>query len=429
MLSVMRFKGKNLLGGVVFGAVFFLLGYSAGFAGFKLHINKNESWIPKVTINREVPSKHAGVNFSLFWKVWDRLDELYLDKGKLDQSKMVYGAISGMVNSLDDPYTVFLPPKENQFTKDDLSGSFEGVGIQLGYGKDNWLTVISPLEGTPASKAGVKPGDVIANIKDEANGIDRDTYGISIPEAVDLIRGPKGTIVELKIIREGEKESIDVKLKRETILVKSVELEFVDKTDVQGNKSKVAVLKLLRFGGRTDKEWEDAIARIKNEEKKLNRELGIVLDLRNNPGGYLDSSVWVASEFLKSGVVVKQENRPEIGTQEFDVDRKGRLLSEPLVVLVNRGTASAAEILAGAIRDNGRGKLVGEKTFGKGTVQQPEDLSGGAGIHVTIARWLLPSGENIHKVGIKPDVEIKNDEDLSVDEQLLKAVDLVAESN
>lgn len=370
---------------------------------------------PKVIIERKVPVERQDVNFSLFWDVWDRLESSYLDKKALDPAKMVYGAISGMVSSLGDPYNVFLSPQEQKQSKEDLSGAFEGVGIQLGY-KDSKLAVIAPLKGTPADKAGVRPGDLILKIRDEKKNIDRSTEGISLPEAVSIIRGERGTPVFLTLFSEGQKESREVQLTRETIVVKSVELDF---------KDGVAHLRLLKFGERTYPEWEEAVMEIEKRYKELGIR-GVVFDLRNNPGGFLQGAVFIASEFLDGGAVVKQEQSRDGGLQTFSVDRKGKLLGIPLVVLVNQGSASASEIVAGVLQERGRAKLVGEKTFGKGTIQEAQELTGGAGLHVTIARWLLPSGKFIDKEGIKPDIEVKMDEkDQTKDPQLEKAIELL----
>ncbi|MDP3955348.1 MAG: S41 family peptidase [bacterium] len=388
------------------------IGYNLGQKQLSVQI---ENLKPTVTINREVPVGKENVDFALFWETWDRLKASYLNKSALDERKMVYGAISGMVASLGDPYTVFLPPQEQKQSREELSGAFEGVGIQLGY-KDSRLAVVAPLSGTPADKAGVKAGDLIYKIKDEVKNIDKETTGMTLPEAVTIIRGPKGSPVTLTLAREGEKEPLEVRLIRGTIFVKSVEVSF---------KDGVADLKLSRFGERTFQEWEEAVNQI--VEKKAKGEVkSLVLDLRNNPGGFLQGAVFVASEFLPDGEVVKQENSRNGGTQTSSVDRKGRLTDIPLVVLINQGSASASEIVAGALQERGRAKLVGEKSFGKGTVQEAEDLPGGSGLHITIARWLLPSGKSIDKDGITPDVEVKMDEsDQMKDPQFEKAIELL----
>jgi len=354
------------------------------------------------------------VDLSLFWDVWQRLEGDYLDKSALDQEKMVYGAIKGITQSLGDPYTVFLEPGENKRAKEDLDGSFGGVGIQLGY-KDRRLAVIAPLKGTPAEKAGVKAGDLILRIVDEQKEVDQETTGISLPEAVNLIRGPKGQPVTLTLFSEGEEKPREVEIVRGTIIVPSVEVEFINAKD-----AKIAHLKLMKFGERTSREWEEAVGEINATDCA-----GVILDLRNNPGGYLNGAVFIASEFLKSGVVVKQEGKRE--TKTYSVNRRGKLLDYPLSILVNKGSASASEIVAGALRDRGRAKTVGERTFGKGTVQEAQDLSGGAGLHITTARWLLPSGAWIGEEGIEPDYVVELDEEREGDEQLEKAIEVLLE--
>jgi carboxyl-terminal processing protease len=330
-----------------------------------------------------------------------------------------------MVASLGDPYTVFLPPEENQKSKDDLAGSFEGVGMQLGY-KDSQVVVVAPIKGTPADEAGVKAGDIITHVKDEVTGVDEEIDTKPLPEVVNMIRGDKGTPVTITFIREGVKEPLEITITRGTILVPSVEVDFVNAKDAKGEAKTVAHLKLSRFGDRTDQEWQQAVNQIIQKEK--GGELaGVVLDLRNNPGGYLQGAVYIASEFLSEGVVVQQEEATGDGKETFSVNRQGRLTDIPLVVLVNHGSASPSEIVAGALMERERAKLVGEKTFGKGTIQEAEDLSAGSGLHITIARWLLPSGKNIDKEGLTPDFEVAMDEsDQSKDPQLDKALELVS---
>lgn len=373
----------------------------------------------KITLNRlekTASSEQKTVNLDLFWQVWDRLQVKFLDRKNLDPQKMVYGAIAGMVAASGDPYTVFLPPTENKETKDDLRGDFEGVGIQIGYNKDKLISVIAPLSGTPAEAAGLKPADIILKIVDEVQKVNKETYGLSLPEAVKLIRGPRGSQVKLTIQRGEVKKPFEVTLKRDTIVVKSVEVRFT---------KNVAVLKLSRFRERTYDEWQEAVNQIKNEKTKNKNFKGVILDLRNNPGGFLQGAVFVGSEFLASGVIVQQDSGAD-GTENFTVNRHGELLKDPLVVLINNGSASASEIVAGALKEAKRARLVGEKTFGKGTVQEAEDLPGGAGLHVTVSRWLLPSGASIDKEGVKPDVEVKNDEkDLTKDLQLEKAIEIL----
>lgn len=359
---------------------------------------------PKVRIERSLPPQKQELDFSLFWEVWDRLEESFIDKSALKPGEMLYGAIKGMVSALGDPYTVFLPPKENKQAKEDLEGSFEGVGIQLGFKNGN-LAVIAPLSGMPAERAGVKAGDLILKIEDQ------ETTGMTLPEAVRLIRGPKETTIKLTLLHEGENQPYEALITRETIIIPSVEVEFEDGA---------AHLKLMRFGERTTEEWHEAISSIIDHQPSV---IGVVLDLRNNPGGYLAGSVFIASEFLDAGVVVIQEHAD--GRREtFSVDRQGELITVPLVVLVNKGSASASEIVAGALQEHGRAKIVGEPTFGKGTIQEAQDLTGGSGLHVTTARWLLPSGKLIDKTGLIPDNQIKDNPETEEDEQLQKAISL-----
>ncbi len=395
----------------------FGLGYKSSELGVRVKLRDRS---PRVEIKREIPEDKPQ-DFSLFWTVWDTLEETFLDKSALVSNKMIYGAIKGLTASLGDPYTVFLPPKENKEAKEDLDGSFEGVGMQLGFKDEDKLAVIAPLRGMPAEGAGIKAGDLILRIVDEEKKVDRDTMGISLPEAVNLIRGPKGSIVKLTLLHEGEKEPYVAEIKRGIIIVSSVELEIIDKEE-----GKVAYLKLLRFGDRTSSEWDKAVEEILIKESGLR---GVILDVRNNPGGYLSGSVFIASEFLDKGVVVKQESSS--GKKEsFSVDPKekqGKLLKIPLVVLVNEGSASASEIVAGALQYYNRAKVVGAKTFGKGTIQEAQDVgTEGAGLHVTTARWLLPNDENIDRQGIRPDFEVKTEtEETEDDLQLEKAIEVL----
>lgn len=356
------------------------------------------------------------LNLTLMWKVKDKLNQTFLEKDKLVDTNMEYGAVKGMVAALDDPYTVFLTPDENKSTNETLAGEFGGVGISLGY-KDKTLAVMSPLAGTPAEKAGVKAGDLILHITDKMNNVDKDTTDIALNEAVSLIRGKIGTEVTLKMYREGKSDYFDVVLKRDNIVVPNVTLEWKEQ-----NGKKVALVQISQFTETLFTDWPKKVEEINAEKTKSNFG-GIVLDLRNNPGGYLQASVLVASDFIKEGTVVTQKSYD--GTEEkYNVETgRGNLLNDKLVVLINGGSASASEILAGALKDFNRAKLVGVKSFGKGTVQQPEDFSDGSGLHVTIAKWLLPNGKNIHKEGITPDVEVIIPDDAKTDVQLEKAIE------
>jgi len=367
---------------------------------------KNNS--PQVKIvNKLKPKEREEVDFALFWQVWEKLENEYLDSTKINEGEMVYGAIRGMTAALGDPYTAFLPPEDNQDSKEDLAGQFEGVGIQLGF-REGVLAVVAPLKGTPAEKAGVQAGDLIAKIDE------RDTQGISLPESVELIRGEKGTQVTLGLVREGE--YLEIEIIRGTIKVRSVELEW---------KDEVAYVRLSRFGDETKKEWNEVVREIVRHQPRVEK---MVLDLRNNPGGYVDGAVYLASEFLEEGdlVVTQQEKWSK---SDLRTERQGKLQRVKIVILLNQGSASSSEILAGALKDQGQAVLVGEKSFGKGTVQEVIDFRGGSGLHVTTARWLLPSGKWIHENGIEVDHEVEFDrvkwQDEGVDNQLEKALEVL----
>lgn len=398
---------RKLVFRVLLISFIFSFGYALGINGYRV----SQPSFFEFKIDKSAPS-NKDVDFNLFWKVWDALGESYYDKSKLDPVKMVEGAIRGMVTSIGDPYTVYLPPEENKIVEEDLEGSFGGVGIQIGF-KGKQLAVIAPLPETPADKAGIKAGDFILAIKDEKKKIDITTGGISLPEAVQIIRGPAGSEITLTLLRDGKEEPIEVKLVRADIKVPSVILSF------EGENKDIVYLKLLKFGGETESEWNTAVSKIIS-----NKPAGVILDLRNNPGGYLQGAVDIAGDFLGLGtVVVSQELNGN--KDDFKTDRLPRLQKYPLVVLVNEGSASASEILAGALRDQAQVKLVGKTTFGKGTIQEPRKINGGAGLHITIARWLTPRGEWINEKGLIPDIEVEDNLETPEDEQFQKALEVL----
>lgn len=355
----------------------------------------------------------STIDTSSMNEVLSRLKSNYLKPENIDAKKLMYGATEGMVQSLGDPYTNFFSPTDNTRSKEDLSGDFGGVGIELGY-VDKTLAVVAPIKDSPAAKAGIVAGDLILTIKDEANNVNKDTTGISLDDAVDLIRGTKGTPVILTIFHTGDKASKDVTLTRDIINVPSTDLKWID-------SGKVAVISVSKFGEQTLTEWNKIVA-----EVVAKKATGVILDLRNNPGGYLQRAVDLGSEFIPSGEIVAQRDNKT--TQVMNVDRQGKLIGMPLVVLINKGSASAAEILAGALRERLGVKLVGDNSFGKGTVQEAQDLPDGSGLHVTVAEWLLPSGKNIHGVGLAPDVAVAyvaNEKNPTADNQLDKALEVL----
>lgn len=414
---------------------FILVALIAGLIGYQIGVSKIsyewKQYKPKVTIeSRKPPTSLQTVDFSLFWNVWERIENSYYDKSVLDPQKLLNGAISGMVQSLGDPYTVFLPPTQNNDFKQGLSGQFQGIGAELGI-RDKQIIVIAPLDGTPAQKAGIKAGDAILKVDG------KDTSGWTLSQAVEKIRGPKGSDVVLNILRKNEEKPKDIKITRDTITVKSVtgwvrnikyqkensKYKILNEGEKCDNCLQVAYIRLSQFGDRTNQEWLTLVNDLDLKIKNNPRFKGVILDLRNNPGGYLTDANFIASEFIKSGTVVIQD-KGNGDTSTLSVSRKGLFTEVSLVVLINKGSASASEIVAGALRDHKRANLIGETSFGKGTIQQAEDLGNGAGLHVTIAKWLTPNGTWVHEKGLEPDIKVSPDEkDQSRDLVLEKAVE------
>lgn len=400
-----------------------LLGYYIGVSKVALDW---KNYHPTISvINKEPPPPLQTVDFSLFWTVWQKLESSYYDKKALDPQKLLNGAISGMVSGLEDPYTVFLPPTQNSSFKDGLAGKFEGIGAELGM-KGKQIIIVSPLDGSPAQKSGIKASDAIIKVNGQS------TLGWTLSQAVEKIRGPKGTEVTLVVMHKGEDNPSTVKIVRDTITVKSVDgwvkqVKDIEKinpsTALRTKEEKIAYIRLSQFGDGTNSEWVTLINSLKSQVKNDKSVKGLILDLRNNPGGYLTDATFVASEFLDSGTVVIQD-RGNGDKTIFSVSRKGVFTTAPpVIVLINRGSASASEIVAGALRDHKRAILVGETSFGKGTIQQAEDLGNGAGLHVTIAKWLTPNGIWVHGEGLKPDIAVEVDEkDQEHDLPLEKAV-------
>lgn len=399
-------KARNIIVILIIFAGVFVGGYFLGVNGFRAEVTKSL----QVKIVREAPPD-KNVDFSLFWQVWDTLSSKYFDKTKIVPSKMVYGAISGMVSALGDPYTMFLPPAQNKIVNEDLSGSFEGVGIEIGY-KNMRLAVVSPLPGSPAEKAGVKAGDYIAHITDVKKGIDIDTGSISIAEAVADIRGPSGTKVTLTLVRDADPNPIVVELTRVKLNVPSVTLTWV------GSDSNIADIRISKFGKETMGEWDKAVSQVDAKCK------GIIIDLRNNPGGYLQGAVDIASDFVPTGTTIVIQQNGDGTKDEFKSEKLPRLMNYKVVILINGGSASASEILGGALRDQRGFKIVGEKSFGKGTIQEPIEIPGGSGLHVTTSKWLTPDETWVQEKGLSPDVtEVAKDTDKS-DVQLDTAIKL-----
>lgn len=354
----------------------------------------------------------ASIDMSQFWEAWTYLQNDFLETEKLEEETMVDGATQGLARSLGDPYTMYLPPEDNQRSAEDLAGSFYGVGIELGF-INGVLAVVAPLAGSPAAAAGVEAGDLILRVADPARDFDEDTSNWTLQQAVNEIRGPRGSEVKLTLYRESNGDQpFEVTIVRDEIIVKSVELEILEH---QGKT--IAHIKLNRFGERTEAEWNQAVDTILASQPPVD---GIILDMRNNPGGFFEGAIDIASDFVEDGVVVSQTGKTS--KQDFTARGVARLKNYPVVVLVNKGSASASEIVAGALRDRLNIPLIGTQTFGKGTVQDRRELSNGGGLHVTVARWMLPNGDWIQDDGIPPTIEVEDDRETEVDEILDRAL-------
>lgn len=339
-------------------------------------------------------------NLSLFTKVLNIIEATYVEKVK--SHKLVYGAIEGMLSSLD-PHSNFLDPKSYKEMKESTTGKFAGIGIEITK-KESYLTVITPIEGSPASAVGLKPMDKIIKINDKS------ALNISLNEAVKRIRGKRGTKVKLGILRQGSKKPLTFYIRRETIKVIAV------KSTVLPNN--FAYIKLSTFSQRAVRDLKDAITKIKR--KTNNNIAGILFDLRLNPGGLLDQAVAVSNIFIDKGPIVSVKYRDKNKKLTEYATEKGTIKDIPIVVLVNEGSASASEIVAGALKDHKRALIVGQKTFGKGSVQTLMELGDGSAIKYTIARYYTPNGTSIQATGIEPDIKI-----MTVDPKVLEAEKLI----
>ncbi len=358
-----------------------------------------------IAIKKSEIGKPSNLDFSVFWDVWNKVIDNY--PGKVDQQKMLEGATKGILVGLGDPYSEFLTSAENKQLLDDLEGNFSGVGIEISM-KNGALTVVSTLDSTPAQQAGIKANDIILKIDDNL------TEKITLSEAVSKIRGKNGSKVKLSILQKANGETKAFTLIRATIHVKSVKWEI--------KNDNIGYIQITQFGSDT----EELMKQASNEVLAKNPK-GIILDLRNNPGGYLDTSIDVSSYFIKKGIIVTEESKNG-EKKNYKSNGNGSLAGIKLVVLINSGSASASEITAGAIQDYKVGTLVGEKTFGKGSVQVVEDLKGNNALRLTVAKWLTPNGRYINSTGISADIEIKltqEDENNKKDPQLEKALEIL----
>lgn len=391
-------------------------------AGERRGIDKALTLMPASAKN--FASDGSKADFRPFWRVWNTLNEKYLyatstADAKSEQAR-VWGATEGLAGSLGDPYTVFFPPRENEQFKESLAGNFDGVGMFVGM-EGGIVTVISPIKDTPAFRAGIKAGDKIIAIGATS------TAGMSQDEAISYIRGPRGTEVTLQVAREGEKKPLTFKMFRDVIQEPTVDTEIKDH-----NGKKVFMIKFYSFNEIAIEKFTQALTEFKKTGSKE-----LIIDLRNNPGGYLNAAVDIASWFVEPGQVVVTEDFKGEGD-----DKVHRAVNHPqrldfndtkIVVLINKGSASASEILAGALQDYGKAVLVGENSFGKGLVQELVDITPETSLKVTVARWLTPKGRSISNGGLTPDYIVKVPDTASstvkVDPQLEKALDLVTGKN
>ena len=357
-------------------------------------------------INRNL-SYNDKVDFEQFWEVWDRVKEKYA-KQPVSDLDMFYGAIQGLVYSLQDPYSLYFTPKQANEFAESLTGEFEGIGAEIGV-KLGQLTVVSPLPDSPAQKAGLRPGDKIIKIDDQ------DTYDMGVSEAVSIIRGEAGTEVVLTVLRDELEEAKEISIVRGRINVPSILYEMKEED--------VAYLRVMQFNEKTPRDLDNKISKLLKVGAKK-----VILDLRSNPGGYLDSAIDMSSEWVKKGDIIVSEKSSEGVVSDDRSVGPSRLNGLPTVVLVNGGSASASEIVAGALKDNGLATIVGEKTFGKGSVQDFEVFGDGSALKLTIAEWLTPNGVNINEQGIEPDVVIEEDwanEGVGEDAMLDKALEIL----
>lgn len=378
---------RSVLRSVLIVGMFVLVGigmFAVGLEVQSIMRSRSVTSAPAPTsVPSPAPSASPASDFDVFWEAWGIIRAEFI--GKLpDDKQMTYAAIRGVVDSLGDQHTAFTDPSRAALLESSLSGSYEGIGATVE--QKNGQLVVNPMKGRAAEKAGLLAGDILFRINGES------TDGFSVTDAVTRIRGPRDTQVTLTVMRQGASGPIDITITRATIATEAVSSRMLD--------NGIAYLQLNEFTGSASKEVDDALKTLLAGNPK-----GIVLDLRSNPGGYLQSAIEIASEFIGSGVILSEEDKDGKRTVHQALPG-GRATKLPMAVLVDKGSASASEILAGAIKDRGRGILVGETTFGKGSVQVSHKLSDDSRLTVTIRHWLTPSGKDIHGQGIDPDYPV-----------------------
>ncbi|OGY62830.1 MAG: hypothetical protein A2745_03500 [Candidatus Harrisonbacteria bacterium RIFCSPHIGHO2_01_FULL_44_13] len=403
----MKFTSKQIILAVSAVMIAALLSGGFYYFGYKTGVQQSKTIIIEEARNIETPEK-IGVDFSVFWQAWEKLKEEHVRGAEAKNQDLVYGAISGMVDSLKDPNTNFFPPEDSKKFEEDVNGSFGGIGAEIGI-RDDQLVIVAPLKGSPAERAGLKSGDKILKVDDKV------TAGMKVNDAVKIIRGEIGAKVVLMISRKDWENPKDISIVRETIIIPTVDWEMKE-----GN---LAHIKLYNFSENAPLAFYKA-----GLEALLNGAQGVILDLRNDPGGFLEVAVHLAGWFLEKGSTVVAEEFRSGNNRTFAAQGNEALKDLPVVVIINQGSASASEILAGALRDNRGVKLIGEKSFGKGTVQELFRLKDDSSIKITVARWLLPNGQVIDENGLQPDYEVKlTEEDAKAgkDPQLEKAIEVL----
>jgi carboxyl-terminal processing protease len=390
---------------VLIAAVF----YGAGIREGERHTSATASFLENTA-----EGAPAAVDFSAFWKAWNLINEKYVPASttaeNIEDQEKVYGAIKGLASSLEDPYTVFFPPVESEMFESDIRGNFEGVGMEV-LAQDGAITVIAPLKNSPAFRAGIIAGDKIIKINNEA------TSGLSTEDAVQLIRGPQGTRVTLTLFRSGVKEPFDVSVTREVI-----DIPTINTAILPGGVFKID---LYSFSANSPNLFRGALREfVTSGADKL------ILDLRGNPGGYLEAAIDMASWFLPSSKVVVREDFGGRRDEKIYRSRGYDIFTDELkfVILVDKGSASASEILAGALKEHGEATIVGETTFGKGSVQELVDITSDTSLKITVARWLTPNGLSISEKGVEPDFKVVRtaaDFQAGKDPQLDKALEIL----
>ncbi len=392
---------------IVLGLIIFA---SGGYIGWKVGSDSPKNIVISDATGI-VGNVSSTADFSIFWQAWQDINNDYLRTPSTTPQLRMYGAIGGMVNSLGDPYTEFFTPQDSQQFQQDITGNFGGIGAELGENTSTQIVVIAPIDGTPAAQAGLKPQDIIAAINGSS------TEGMNVDGAVNIIRGEVGTKVTLSILRAGWTKPKDFIITRSNIQVPTVNFEM---------KGNIAHITLKEFTQDSDGLFVNALQKAVDNNAR-----GIVLDMRNNPGGYLEVAVDLAGYLLKPGSQVVKEVGRTVPTQNYTATGNGALATMPMAILINGGSASAAEILSGALHDDRNIPLVGEKSFGKGTVQQLENLPDGSSLKITVAHWVLPSGRILDHDGLVPDYPVTlSDADIAAgkDPQLDKALQIVQQA-